>query len=306
MNITFFDYPHWSKGKIINELISKFPSGWAGDILNWSIPHDQAEFENRVNNIFFTSIGGLVQLHNYGVPLDRINVFCHDEDDFTEFKRHTVNINYYLSNIRGFAVSSNSLINTILSHGVDRIPQKLNYGMDISGWEFNPRLSINNIGISGVLKRHTDSYFKDSKRSYLIKQLAEETGLTLLETNGKLHTYDDVKEWYKNVDMIVIAGVFEGGPLSPYEAALSGIPVMGCHCGSWVNMAYAGGGIVLPTNNIDFIKVGRSIINNIRNGSRDIIQMTHIAKHYVIANHSWESVLDSWLSFIKEPTNDKF
>jgi len=77
-----------------------------------------------------------------------------------------------------------------------------------------------------------------SKRFSMASKISEDTQIPLLEINGNQWiSRDDVKEWYKKIDVLLVTSGpeewCETGPLPAFEAIVSGVIVIGTNVGNF-------------------------------------------------------------------------
>lgn len=300
--VAFFDWPHWAIGNINKEIIKRLPNGSL--MLDWSVSHKPEYIQSLINSdyMFCTSGPGLHSLvKQYGINPDRICLMSHDEDDLANMRNSFgTELNSVLVSLRGFAVPSAHLVSSILGHNINRIPQIVPYGFNISDWTFKPRKEIKNIGLCGAFSRISNTGHKDCKRGRLVQEVAERVNLPVLNTNGAV---SDINEWYQQIDLNMTAGIFEGGPLSPFEAAACGIPTFGTNIGSWTKLAHAHAGKLLPVGDRDYIKSAVELIQFYKNNPLAYEELSYKVRAEVL-KYDWSYVIEDWKEFFENPSMD--
>lgn len=300
--IAFFDWPHWAIGNINKEIIKRLPNGSL--MLDWSVTHNPEYIQTLLNAdyMFCTSGPGLHSLvKRYGINPNRIYLMSHDEDDLANLRNSFgTELNSVLISLRGFAVPSPHLVSNILGHNINRVPQVVPYGFNISDWTFKPRKEIKNIGLCGAFSRMSNTGHKDCKRGKLVQQVGDTVNLPVINTNGVVA---NINEWYQQVDLNMTAGVFEGGPLSPFEAAACGIPTFGTNVGSWTKLAHEGAGKLLPVGDRDYVKSAIKLIEYYKNNPLEYEQLSYKVRAEVI-KYDWSYIIDDWKDFFENPATD--
>lgn len=300
--IAFFDWPYWAIGNINKEIIKRLPNGSL--MLNWSEPHDAEYIQKLLNSdyMFCTSGPGLHSLvKRYGINPNRIYLMSHDEDDLANMQNSFgQELNDVLMSLKGFAVPSSHLVSNVLGHNINRIPQVVPYGFNVSDWTFKPRKEIKNIGLCGAFSRMSNTGHKDCKRGRLVQQVAELVKLPIVNTNGAV---SEINDWYQQVDLNMTAGVFEGGPLSPFEAAACGIPTFGTNVGSWTKLAHAGAGKTLPVGDRDYIMSAIQLIEYYKSNPLEYEELSYKVRAEVL-KYDWSYVIEAWKDFFENPSVD--
>ena len=302
--IAFFDYPHWAIGKLNEQIAKRICDEHA--VLDWSKQHESSYIKSLLDSdyVFLTSGPGLFALHQqYKIPPDRIYVVSHDEDDFANMQNNFygrgVDLNDVLCSLRGLAVPSIQHVPSMLGKRIFRIPDVIQYGIDVGSWKFRERDQIETVGACGAFSRPSNTTHPDCKRGYLIEKVAKETGLTLATTQCKL---DSVVDWFDRIDLNMVAGVFEGGPLSPYEAAACGIPTIGTSAGSWIQLVHMGAGCIVPYSSDKFIRESVKLINYYRNNLEAYREMSHMVREEV-QRFDWRHSIHTWVEFFENPSS---
>lgn len=301
-HIAFFDWPNWAIGNINKEIIKRLSAGSL--MLDWSVSYSSEYIQSLLNAgyMFCTSGPGLHPLVNsYGITPEQIYLMSHDEDDLANLRNaFKTELNNILMSLRGFAIPSQHLVSSILGHGINRIPQVVPYGFKISDWTFRPRKEIRNIGLCGAFGRVSNTGHTDCKRGRLIQKVGEIINLPVLNTNGAV---SDINNWYQHIDLNMTAGVFEGGPLSPFEAAACGIPTFGTGIGSWTKLAHSGAGKLLPVGDRDYITSAVKLIEYYKNNPLEYEQLSYKVRAEV-TRYDWSYVINEWKDFFENPAND--
>lgn len=298
--LAFFDNPHWAIGSINRALLTRWSAG--GVLLDWNHALNlDALREMHATHLFCTSGPGLHALHvRYGVPLERICVMTHDEDDFATLRRAFGNeLSATLERLHGYAVPSAHLVSGILGHGIRRVPQVVPYGIELSRWTFRPRTALAQLGMAGAYARQSNTGHQNCKRGYLAEQVAQTAGVPFAMTGCGV---PDVNAWMQHIDGLIVAGVFEGGPLSPFEAAACGVPTFGTEVGSWTTLGrYAGE--LLPVNARDFVRRGAERIAYYRDNPSAFAELSYRARA-VVERFDWAHIFPEWASFFSDPVHD--
>ena len=101
-------------------------------------------------------------------------------------------------------------------------------------------------------------------------------------------TYDEVREWYHTVDLLLVTSTLETGPLPAFEAIVSGIPVIGTSVGNFAN---------IPGPKFTSIEEGIEIVKSLT--SEKMIELAKEQYDYVMANYTYASFADKWRKAIQ-------
>ena len=158
-------------------------------------------------------------------------------------------------------------------------------GVDPSEFSYVPRDgSLKTMGWCGA-----ETY---RKRPEMAKSISDASGIPL-SLATKL-TFDEVKEWYHTIDILIMTSGpepwTESGPLPPYEAVVSGIPVIGTRVGNFVN---------IPGPKFDTVEEAVSILQDLSVNPETMVSLAKEQYAYVMENCTFERVSPLWRSFLK-------
>jgi glycosyltransferase involved in cell wall biosynthesis len=140
---------------------------------------------------------------------------------------------------------------------------------------------INSIGWCGAL-------VPESKRHDWAIQIARKTELPLSIATSLL--YKDMKDWYHTIDLLIVTsgpGIeVETGPLPPFEAIVSGIPVIGTVVG---NFSF------VPGPKFSTIEEAVSIINRLKQNPEEVKKLAQEQYEYVMNNWTYEALKYHWI-----------
>jgi hypothetical protein len=296
--IACFDHPHWAVGALNQSLITRV----GGVMLDWNA-HQAPEMMRRLmdTHLFLTSGPGLHLLHHgHRVPLDRIHVMTHDEDDLAALRTaFGAALPDVLDQLHGYAVPSAHLVSSVLGHGVRRVPQVVPYGIELSRWTFRARTQLNVLGMAGAKARRSNTGHADCKRGYLADEVSAATGVPLQVTNGGV---SDVNDWMQSVDGVLVAGVFEGGPLSPFEAAACGVPTFGAEVGSWLTLGRQAG-VILPVAASQYVERAVQWVRYYRENPTAYTELSHRVRE-VAQQYDWDRVAPWWTDWLTNPVRE--
>jgi hypothetical protein len=296
--IACFDNAHWAVGTLNKALIARV----GGVMLDWNTSHAPGMMQRlSETHVFLTSGPGLWALHTmYKVPLDRIHVMTHDEDDLAALRTaFGAALPDVLDQLHGYAVPSAHLVSSVLGHGVRRVPQVVPYGIELSRWTFRARTQLNVLGMAGAKARQSNTGHADCKRGYLADEVSAATGVPLQVTNGGV---SDVNAWMQGVDGVLVAGVFEGGPLSPFEAAACGVPTFGAEIGSWLTLGRQAG-IILPVAAPQYVQRAVQWVRYYRDNPTAYAELSHRV-HEVAQQYDWDRVVPWWVDWLTNPVRE--
>ena len=103
-------------------------------------------------------------------------------------------------------------------------------------------------------------------------------------------SYDEVREWYHTVDLLLVTSTLETGPLPAFEAIVSGIPVIGTSVGNFAN---------IPGPKFTSIEEGIKMVNDLKSNPEKMIELAKEQYDYVMKNYTYVSFADKWREAIQ-------
>lgn len=183
-----------------------------------------------------------------------------------------------------FAITSDSIRHKI----PPEIPEVhlMRNGVDDAEFTYTPRSGvIGNLGWCG--KEHVTE-----KRVEMANEIGEKSGLPLLKASWL--TYEQVKDWYQTIDMLLIVSgphmEKETGPLPAFEAIASGVPVIGTRVGNFRHV---------PGPKFDTVEEAIEIIADLRSDPEKVKALAIEQYNFVIENYSYKVLAKEWLSVMR-------
>jgi len=167
-------------------------------------------------------------------------------------------------------------------NGVD--PSQFDYierngALNIIGWCGNP----------SILSKQATWIIDISKESNTILNICSETSCEDDLTKWSRLDYNGVRKWYSTIDVLIVTSIpeekHETGPLSAFEAIVSGIPVIGTSVGNFKNV---------PGPKFTNIEEAVEIINHLKSNPEEMKTLAKEQYEYVIANYTYNSFAHKW------------
>jgi len=163
----------------------------------------------------------------------------------------------------------------------DITPFLMPNGVDPDDFNYLPKDgTISTLGWCGaphVPSKQVDWAYEISKQTTLDLKLATRL------------SYDELKEWYNRIDLLLVTSIptadRESGPLPPFEAVVSGVPVIGTPVGNFKN---------IPGPKFESVEQAVSLINYYRNNPEELKQMAKEQYDYVMNNYSFKVLAPYW------------
>lgn len=118
-------------------------------------------------------------------------------------------------------------------------------------------------------------------------EIANKSGLPL--RIAKDLSYDELKIWYNNTDLLLVTSIpqanQESGPLPPFEAIVSGVPVIGTPVGNFRHV---------PGPKFTTIEEAIIILNRLRNNPEEVKHLHKLQYEYVMHNYTFKEVSKYW------------
>jgi len=297
--ILFFVENAWCFGKIHNELIKILYPEIHCDILDWTKSYSYEAIEyllQKYDYIISTPHGAFVLNNSYAVPLNKIGVIAHSNQDIKNICDEKNLGPDYFNLFKSYGAISPIVRTFSIAHKVKRIPKIVEVGCFKNIQNLNKSKEIKKIGYIGSTKRHLDNKTGfDLKRSNLVSLIAEKTNLQLV-------TFEDLpflcaEQMYSKFDVLMFSSVTEGLPTVAIEALCAGIPVIGTETGIFAEIARNGCGIILPFDQNEYVEQGTKILIELKNNPLKYQEMvTNCIKQS--EKYDWTNKKESWIDFI--------
>ena len=189
-----------------------------------------------------------------------------------------------LSNLTNFAVTSDSILELfpknikvhITPNGVE--DSHFNYketssGLEKLGWCGAPAVQSKNIGWAIEIAKKTN----------------------LLFTVARTLSFDKLKDWYHSIDLLIVTAgpnkEAETGPLPPFEAIVSGTPVIGTPVGNFRHV---------PGPKFNTIEEAVLIIEDLKSNPEKKIALAKEQYDFVMKHWTYKTLSESWRTMFNE------
>jgi glycosyltransferase involved in cell wall biosynthesis len=126
-----------------------------------------------------------------------------------------------------------------------------------------------------------------SKQFYWAPEIANKTSLPLKVATNL--SYDEVKNWYGEIDLLIITAIpeakYETGPLPAFEAIASGIPVLGTPVGNFRHV---------PGPKFKTIEEAVEQIEFYKQNPNDLKRLAEKQYEFVMNNFTYEKLAPLW------------
>lgn len=113
-------------------------------------------------------------------------------------------------------------------------------------------------------------------------------------------SYDEVKEWYQTIDVLLITSIpeahIETGPLPAFEAIVSGVLVIGTPVGNFRHV---------PGPKFRSIEEGVQILQSIKHSPEEVKRLAKEQYEYVMNNYSYKVLVNEWIHAMKHTLRRK-
>lgn len=126
-------------------------------------------------------------------------------------------------------------------------------------------------------------------------------------THGTALSPAEMVKWYRNLDLFVCTSTSEGGPLTPFEAASCGVPVLSTDIGSvrdW-NLIHDVGLILPEYKNHRDAKRVVTLAVGIMNHWRPTRELSETFRTDIVESRSWKTLAARWFDEIKNVVERK-
>lgn len=102
-------------------------------------------------------------------------------------------------------------------------------------------------------------------------------------------SYDQLREWYNTIDLLLVTSVpkaqQETGPLPPFEAIVSGVPVIGTPVGNFRNV---------PGPKFTNVQEAVSLVNYYKSNPEELRKLAKEQYEYVMNNYTYKILAPYW------------
>jgi len=301
--VLIFGYTNWSHGRVYYDLSKHlFDHGYIVDILNWRANHaDYIAKLTSYYDFFLTSPDGVRTLvDGYKVHCSRIIVVSHSEFDIRMLiEQKGVAIFEEFAN---YGVVSESLYSASIFQLVRRIPMVVPLGINYSEFHSDVPNQLETIGYAASMSLMINGV--EVKRGFLAEAVAKEAGLAfkVAGSTAKQISFQDMPEFYRGVDVVLVPSTNEGGGLPVMEAAAAGRLVIGTPVGHFPLKASQGGGIIAPIEAEKFTAFATTTLRYYKaNPTAYIEKCRSIQK--AAQKFDWQHTINEWVSLIDGARN---
>lgn len=154
-------------------------------------------------------------------------------------------------------------------------------GVDPDNFNYVPKDgNINTIGWCGAFRIWW-------KQVNWAEEISKSVGIDLKVCFGM--NYEEVKNWYNTIDLLLVTAVpephFESGPLPPFEAIVSGVPVLGTPVG---NFRY------VPGPKFKTIEEGIELVKYYKENPTKLAELAKEQYEYVMNNYTYKTLSKYW------------
>lgn len=287
MKVCIFTDPAWALGRVANGVKVSLGKDYDVDIIDWSgHSHDEIlDIYNRYDVIIANIAGKFLFNH---LPDKRKILFR--SDGFEEFQSSIL-----LEPDNTYASVSESLIKLFpekskvfwTPNGAD--PALFDYKerdgvLNTIGWSGAPRVWFKQINWAIEISKQVDLQFR------ITSAVPCEHNVQVWEPL----TYEQVRQWYSTIDLLLVTsipnGTSETGPLSAFEAILSGVPVIGTPTGNFAK---------IPGPKFSSIEEGVNILTYLKYNPEDVKQIAKEQYDYVMKYFTYEAFAYRWKEAIE-------
>jgi len=126
-----------------------------------------------------------------------------------------------------------------------------------------------------------------TKRSNWAVKIAQKSKLAL--NYAMTVPYEDIKDWYHTIDILIVTAgpniEAESGPLPPFEAIVSGIPVIGTVVG---NLSF------IPGPKFSTIDEAVAILEHLKTDPTEVKRLANEQLEYVFNNFTYKALKPHW------------
>lgn len=301
--ILFFTENNWAFGSIHHALIKElYKHNVYANLLDWRLLYTKEEFEllQNVYDLFVTNPDLVLTLHEkYGVPLNKIVTVAHGQWDINlEIKRREdgtyLRKKDFYSEIKGFAVISNVLLEQCKMLGLSKIPTIVECGINFDEYYEKPSSSLKIIGYGAV--NATYNFFgTEIKRGNLVRLLVEKIdGLQLVTHNN--YNFLCMPAYYKKVDCVLMSSIEEAGGQPMLECAAAGRLPIGTPVGYFKKYGPMGGGVVVPLDEENFIKEAKEHLIYYQKNPHEYTKKCLEVQEFARENYDWSKKIEDWIN----------
>ena len=295
-NIVFFTEAKWAFGTIHNSLCKElYKYGINAELLDWEKQYSTDEIHRIADNTdyFVTTPVGIAYLINYNFPLEKIISVAHGQWDILLAKNH-LGLDIYHKTAK-FGAVSRILKDKAKEFGVPVECHEVPFGIHFDRFYSKPCDTLESVAMAGAYESF-NFYGQEIKRGRLTESAMYGTGLNYVK--HKFQHYLTMPSFYRSIGCVVMSSSEEGAGLPMMEAAAAGRLTLGTPVGYFEHNAPAGGGILLPIEENDFVKSLNQNLIHYKNNPQEYKQKCLDIQEFARENYDWSKHIEPWVNFL--------
>jgi hypothetical protein len=268
--------------------------------LDWQRQYPPGFFDSFDRILTLPHAGSTFLATKHGVPRGKIILVAHAECDIQQLLRRERGDTW--GRYAGYAVVSDTLACSSLSLGITREPVVLRTGISCSFYDMPIPKNLRSVGYATLMER-TNEYGMEIKRGKLAKRAAEQAGLEFKVATGLKR--EQMPDFYRSVDAVIMSSLQEGGGMPPYEAAAAGRLVIGTPVGDFPRLCLEGLGILGPLNDRKFEDFAVGVLMRYKADDALFRLRCEHTRTAARRNRDWGVVMPEWQRFIEDSMRSK-
>jgi len=264
----------WSIGRIHKDLETELKSEYEFKYYNptrFYLEALQKDFAKAdICLTTFNLYASILQLFKKPEERKKIAIVCHGHSEITNGGVWTEDITY--------GVVSDVLV-PFFPKGVSVVPNGVDANLFTRKHHNGIIRTLGWCGACGVLVKRIDWSYKIAKGTHLPVSIAS----TL--------SFDDLKPWYHSIDILLVTAgpepYVETGPLPPFEAIVSGVPVIGTRVGNFRHV---------PGPKFNTIEEAVVILNKLKSDPNEVKRLAEEQYKWVMENWTYKTLVAQWKS----------
>lgn len=302
--VIFFTDLEWAYGIIHTEL-SKYL--FQNDIVSNTLYNarsytiDEIRELDNVTDYYLMSPYQFVSLMTYNViSPSKCIIVCHGISDIKQIAvEHEYPFKNIMNNIKEYVVVSYFLKQKSIEMGVDRIPKVCNVGINYYSF-YNKKISqeLKTVGYAGAYSDrdmiNKDPHVAKIKRSWLVKECAQDCGLNFLPAHTYHSSWVTMPGFYSNIDCVIVSSEHEGASLPLIEAAAAGKLVISTPVGLIFDKCGFKGADIVSIEENEFKAQCCNLLNYYKNNpSYYVERCLEIQEH--AKSYDWKYCIKDWV-----------
>jgi hypothetical protein len=290
MKLAIFVDTGWSLGQIYREVAHAL----GAELLDWQAQHPPGFFDRFDRILTLPHAGSTFLVTKHGISRSKIVLVAHAECDIQQLLRRERGDTW--GRYAGYAVVSDTLACSSLALGIARVPVVLPQGIPCAAYDMPLPESLKTVGYAALMER-TNEHGVEIKRGNLAKQAAERAGLWFKVASGL--TRDQMPDFYRGVDAVIMSSLQEGGAMPPYEAAAAGRLVIGTPVGDFPRLCLEGLGILGPLDDRAFEDFATNVLMSYKASPETFRLRCDAIKKAALGRRDWGVVMPDWVAFVE-------